>query len=84
MSAYWSTSTSSSTTSSTWHSTGTIYYYEKRKVPRAGPDRPLKKSVQSENDLKEERENPVGMPKEAMMFRPEDLVLGGETGWKKL
>ena len=72
--------------SSTWNSSGTVFYYtgyEKRRSPRVGPNKPLKKLVEAEKSLKEERENPVGMSKDLLMFNPEDLVLGGETGWKK-
>ena len=46
--------------------------------------RPLEHLVAAEEALKEESPKaPVG-PEKEIIFNPEELVLGGETGWKKL
>ena len=70
MSSYWTTS-DTSTSTSTWGRVSYAY-------------RPLSHLREEEKRLKEESlgENPP-MPKEPIMFDPEELVLGGETGWKK-
>lgn len=92
MSAYWSTSSSTSSSTSTWGGRYEYYYgnnyrpvyYEKRRSPRLFGERPLKTLVEAERALKEQAEVPPSMPQDTLMFDPEELVLGGETGWKKL
>lgn len=82
MSSYWSTSSTTSSSSTTW---GTQYYNYNYAAPqRVNSERPLAHLKAAEDDLKETREAPPAMPEDKIMFDPEELVLGGETGWKKL
>ncbi len=88
MSSYWSSTYSTTSSTASDYATTRGYYYNR---PKAGlweileRGRPLSRLVEAERKLKEEAEiEKKMMPKEPIMFNPEDLVLGGETGWKKL
>jgi len=80
---------STSTTTSTY-SSSTVQYgygtpprrYHHPRVKLGDERRPLAYLKQTEEELKEAKPL-VLIPSEPILFDPKELVLGGETGWKK-
>ena len=86
MSSYWDNpygTTSSSTSTNPSYSYG--YRYKRShcvyRHTSENPERPLAYLKKKEKELREEPLDPI--PVKPALFDPKELVLGGETGWKK-
>ena len=81
MSSYWDNTygTTSSSTSTNPFSSGQYSVY--RNLSRQPERRPLAHLMKKEEELREETLEPILV--KPVLFDPKELVLGGETGWKK-
>lgn len=83
MSSFFSDNSSSTASSSFYYTYnhGFRDSTENLKVKRSDPNRPLSHLVEKESllkDLKDQKDEPSGMPQEPILFDPKELVLGGK------